>query len=160
MKVDVVKGILHHPETDFYGRIKNIALGFIVMVIWLHIIIPFFNFVEPPEPPDPFFIVPKETFIHILVFGVISAALWEEVVFRWFPLYLTKKLSNDYKIPVILATSAIFGYIHGGPWHVWVQGVSGLVLACVYIKNGYHYWSAVILHGIWNYMCFFSFHFN
>lgn len=122
------------------------------------IVVPFLNWVQPPES-DPFeFLRTKETLIHALFFKCVSAPLWEEVVFRYFPLFLVSKLSKDYKIPVILASSAIFGLCHGSVTNIWVQGVIGLVLASVYIKNGYHYWSSVILHFLWNYMVLFGFH--
>lgn len=154
----MIDNILYERDNTFYGRFKNIALGFIIICGWIMIIIPILNYVSPPEPPDPFVTHVTHSFLYILFFTCISAPLWEEVVFRWFPLYLTRKLSRDYKIPIILATSAIFGYMHGGPWNVWVQGVIGLIMACVYIKNDYHYWSAVILHFLWNYMVTFGFH--
>jgi membrane protease YdiL (CAAX protease family) len=152
--------ILDHPETDLYGRFKNIALGFFLSMIWMAIAAPFFNHLGPQNPPmfDPFNIPPPETLLHSFFYGCISAPFWEEVVFRWFPLYCTKNLSNNYKIPIILASCIGFGLIHGDVCHIWLQGVSGLVIACIYIKNGYHYWSAVILHFLWNYMCIFGFH--
>lgn len=157
IKILMINDILYNPEHSYYGRIKNIALGFLVMVVWNYIILHLLNYIQPPEPPS-IFDGPPDTAIWLLFFCVISAPLWEEVVFRWFPLYCTKTLAKEYKIPIILATSAIFGYLHGGPEHVWIQGVAGLIFACVYIKNGYHYWSSVILHAVWNYMVCFGFH--
>ena len=156
----IVNDILYNPEHSYYGRIKNIAIGFVVMSAWIMIFIPFLHWVDPPPPSSPWtvFDPPKETLIHALFFKCISAPLWEEVVFRWFPLFMVRKLSREYKIPVILASSAIFGFCHGDAVNVWIQGVLGLVMACVYLKNGYHYWSAVILHFLWNYMVIFGFH--
>jgi membrane protease YdiL (CAAX protease family) len=99
---------------------------------------------EPPSPQWIFFM------------GVISAPLWEEYAFRVFPQKVagwaesavpgTKML-----IPLMVFTSIIFGYGHGGPIHIWIQGVAGLIFSYCYIKTNCSYWSSVCLHFLTNF---------
>jgi len=101
-----------------------------------------------------------------ILFAVIIAPLWEETVFRLLPLRfglryrdkeqelhpgITEKIG---KFPVwlliLVVCFIIFGLAHGGPLNLFIQGVGGLFLAYVYLRNGRSFWSAVALHALYN----------
>jgi membrane protease YdiL (CAAX protease family) len=87
-----------------------------------------------------------------LFFTLIFAPCLEEFVFRVGFIGLVKDKPN-LLFPVIILSSALFGWLHGGAENWLVQGVMGFILACVYVKNGYSYWSVVLLHFLWNLYC-------
>lgn len=39
-------------------------------------------------------------------------------------------------VKVAFASSILFGLLHGGIHHIWLQGVSGVLYATVYLKCG------------------------
>ncbi len=98
---------------------------------------------------------PSVTF-DLIFFGLIFAPIVEEIVFR-VPLKIVKKLDPDFMIPMIIISSAVFGWLHGGIIKLPIQGVIGAAIAWVYIRNGYCYWSAVTTHFLWNFSCYFIF---
>jgi len=98
-------------------------------------------------------------------FSVILAPLWEEFAFRvmWFRKKLRKRDKESFynqdfvkaqgKMPIwdfVIFTAIIFGLAHGGPINLLLQGVGGLFLAYVYLLNNRSYWSAVIMHAMFN----------
>lgn len=86
-----------------------------------------------------------------VVFSCIIAPIWETLVFIWAPLALVKDKKHLW-LPVVIISSFIFGMGHKfSPHPILVQGVFGVIFSAVYIKNGFSYWSAVILHGLWNF---------
>jgi len=102
-----------------------------------------------------------------LFFAVVLAPLWEEFAFRYY--WLKKKLRKIDKeaiqnpelatkigrIPIwetVVFTSIIFGIAHGGPINLLIQGVGGLVLAYVYLRNGRCFLSAVMHHALYNFV--------
>jgi membrane protease YdiL (CAAX protease family) len=89
----------------------------------------------------------------------IMAPFWEEIVFRYFPLRLIQTLERpgiNLVLPAVMFTSVIFGLAHGSVFNILFQGASGMLLAWVFLKNN-SYWSAVILHSLWNTMLLFGF---
>jgi len=101
-----------------------------------------------------------------LFFAVLLAPLWEEFAFRYY--WLKKKLRKIDKekiespelankigrIPIwetVVFTTIIFGIVHGGPINLLIQGVGGLVLSYVYLRNGRCFMSAVVLHALYNF---------
>lgn len=100
-----------------------------------------------------------------IVFACILAPLWETVAFHWY--FPRKKLRNRDEdeilkpeviaqlgrkpiYPLILFLNIIFGLAHGGPINLLVQGVGGLFLSYVYLRNGRSFWSTAILHALYN----------
>jgi membrane protease YdiL (CAAX protease family) len=110
---------------------------------------PFGGFFAPRPPAHPI--------IEALWFGVILAPLWEEAVFRHFPLQIMKSLSEEKRKvllwPTILFSSFIFGYMHDGASTVPIQGVGGIFICILYVKTGYKYWWGVAYHAFWNLSC-------
>jgi membrane protease YdiL (CAAX protease family) len=89
--------------------------------------------------------------------ALILAPIWEEYIFRHIPLKWVSSFNNkDYTWAVMVITSVIFGIVHGGPSHIFIQGVVGLVSAWLYFKNDKSYWSCVVYHMSYNAYVMFS----
>jgi len=84
-------------------------------------------------------------------FACIWAPLWEEALFRYFPITYAKQMGEKFILPIVIASSCIFGWQHGHIQQgVLVQGVMGLILSYVYIENGFSYVSSVLTHMFYN----------
>lgn len=137
------------------GKFKNIALGFVVILVWIIGIQAFLSlFINIPS-----FIPNKSTVTVIgLFFGCVWAPLWEELAFRVVPITLAKVISAEAVLPVVFLSSLLFGWGHNhGPVSLLFQGVTGFIISVVYIKNNYCYFSVVGLHAFWNLFCFLFF---
>ena len=88
-----------------------------------------------------------------IFFGCVIAPLWEEPVFRGWPLVTcSRAFPGDRKILLywVLLASAVFGVLHGGVVNIIFQGIGGLCLSYLYLKNGNCIWSAMIMHSLYN----------
>lgn len=150
---------LLNPAVTFRSKIKFIIFGFILTLVYILGISHLLDYLNPPAPSNvpTFFIDPTQPPIAYLFFmTVIVAPLWEELAFRHGPGLIVKALGPDVMLPVMLISSAIFGWGHGqGAESILRQGVMGFIFFSVYIKNGYSYWSSVLLHASWNAFVFF-----
>lgn len=137
-------------------KLINIGAGYALMLVWVVIITKLLGFLyDPSSNIFSQFYFYKEPSIYFKVFmACIWAPLWEELVFRNAPLQLIRG-SQTNPIHVIVITSALFGWLHGGPVNIMIQGVYGVVFSYVYLRNGYCYWSSVILHSLYNASLFF-----
>lgn len=152
-------------EKSFVGKVRNIFAAYALSVCWLAFAVAFLTLLYTPlgEIPKvaykpflqfPFFSPPPQ---YLFFFAVIFAPLWEELAFRVAPIRLMKILGGKKTLPyVIVLSSIIFGIGHGGVENIIIQGISGLFLAGVYIKNGYSYWSSVAVHAMWNFMLMYG----
>lgn len=92
-----------------------------------------------------------ESDAHAFFYAIIFAPLWEELAFRYAPITIAKNLGKENLWPTIVGMSCFFGWIHySNPESILLQGVIGLILSVLYIKNGYSYWSSVIVHALYN----------
>ena len=87
--------------------------------------------------------------------AVIFAPFIEEALFRMFPLSLVIGLKREQVRAVLIAVCAIiFGWAHGSPLNVFIQGFVGLMLGWLYLKNNTSQWasyiSCVIVHAAYN----------
>lgn len=144
---------LKKTETTLMGKLGNIALGFMVMATWTLGVVYFYDWLFKVESWNPFEQMGR--FKHPLLVEIflacIMAPLWEEVVFRKFPLDVIKaSKKEELLIPTMLFTSVIFGLGHYGVPSLLIQGVGGFVMSAVYIKNGFSYWSSCFMHFLWN----------
>lgn len=102
--------------------------------------------------------------IPYIFYSCICAPVFEELIFRHIPLQTAKLIydPNSAKglkltVLVILMSSFIFGWGHGRGWDsVILQGFLGVGFCYVYLKNGYSYWSSVILHSLYNLFWLFT----
>lgn len=108
------------------------------------------------------------SFPVVFFFACLLAPFWEELAFRWYPLKTRlrerdetaldeskKKILTEigqrpiYPV-VILVCFIIFGLAHGGAINILLQGVTGLLMAYVYLRNGRCLWSAMLYHALFN----------
>jgi membrane protease YdiL (CAAX protease family) len=71
--------------------------------------------------------------------NIFNVALIEELMFRFLPLSFVLLFCRNRFIWVILAmiaSSAIFGYLHGGLQFIGIQGVGGIFLSIIFLKCG------------------------
>lgn len=149
------------PSTTVFEKIANVSLAFVFLIGWTIGVLAFYKYLFATEtvgfsisifPLDQFgFSYFKHPVLIQIFFACIMAPLWEELVFRNFPLKIIKSTGkNDLIISTILFTSIIFGLLHQGVPSILIQGVAGLVMSGLFIKNNWSYWSAVALHAVWN----------
>jgi membrane protease YdiL (CAAX protease family) len=70
-------------------------------------------------------------------FFLLYAAACEELVFR-LPLgFLAERWGASYKLLIgVILSSMLFGIIHGNPYHLLMQGVSGILYSMIFLKCG------------------------
>jgi len=101
--------------------------------------------------------------LNQIIRGLTIAPLGEELIFRLIPISLfsvllkNTELFKETKWYIVAIIAAIFGYIHGGFYNIYIQGVAGFFFGWVYIKNGMSYWSAVATHFLYNFMIYIVF---
>lgn len=145
-----MKQLYEHQETSFLGRLRTIGAGYAFMLFWC-VFVKFFLTtlynthlqwsIEPQPGP-----------LYLFFFMCIWAPLWEELAFRYAPMKIAKILGKKTILPIAIISSMLFGWGHGyGPISLLFQGVMGFTFCCVYIKNGFSYWSTVFLHFLWNF---------
>lgn len=152
------------------GKLKNVVFAWGLDVIWTVIMIfflswmfgwfdvikalqnsamlPIYNYISFP--------LQQREFSYFFM-ACIFAPLWEEALFRYFPLEIARHSKNFKWIafPVIVGSALIFGWLHGSVLNIIFQGVSGILLGWVYLKND-SYWSSVLLHSLWNTMIIYG----
>lgn len=150
---------LNTPSENIKQKIFTIIFAFVVVLIWNILTTKFLFWLYPAEflfntsPNDPELAPPAR---YLFFMACIWAPLWEELIFRHVPGLISRKLDIDFTLPIVLLSSAIFGWVHGnGAESIMHQGVTGLIFFWVYLKNGYSYTSSVILHMIWNFFVLF-----
>lgn len=87
----------------------------------------------------------------------LFAPLWEELAFRYVPITIARNAGHKYILPIVVGSSIFFGVLHGGVINILIQGVGGILMSYVYIKNGYCYWSSTAYHFLWNAMLVIGF---
>lgn len=146
---------LKKSTTSLKGKLLNLGVAYLGLMIWLKLITSFYSWLFEKSYSFgqlfPFFNSYKRPELVDFFYYCLAAPLFEEIVFRKFPLDVIKSTKkDDLIIPTILFTSVIFGLVHGDSDRVLVQGVGGFILSILYIKNGYSYWSVICLHALWN----------
>ena len=142
-----------NPATTPFTKWRNIAFGFFVCIFWIFGIQYILGTLYPWEdrPTTDIELVPGR---YLFFITCIVAPIWEELAYRYGPISIAKHFGRDLILPVIVISSAIFGWGHGdGPESILRQGIMGFVFSWVYIKNGYSLKSSIILHMAWNIFC-------
>lgn len=144
--------LLTPGKQQLSGKITNIILCWGAITLWLIISKWALSFV-----PYPIFHL-NVSYIgrfdgNDFAYSCIFAPLIEEVMFRAAPIEILRRtgLLKQIGIPVILFISIVFGLMHGDASRVFVQGICGLALSWLYIKNGFSYASTVTVHFLWNF---------
>lgn len=60
----------------------------------------------------------------------------EEAIFRIIPLTIALRESQrkSVHLTVVLLSAIVFGFIHGGPIHIFIQGIGGFLYAVIFLK--------------------------
>ncbi len=85
-------------------------------------------------------------------FVYFFAPVWEEMLYRFFPLFIARKLGEEYIFPAVVASSILFGWGHEGGTHegVLLQGTLGVIFSLAYIRSGYKLYVPILIHMIYN----------
>ena len=153
------KFIFDSPPKTFLEKVVNIFAFVLLNLFYLFCIILFLKQIDPDifkQEYNPFGETPS--FGYMFFMGCIWAPIWEEAAFRLAPITIAKYFGKEFIPPVVIISSVLFGWGHGnGPTSLLIQGVSGLILSGLYIKNNYSYLSSVTAHFIWNLLTIFVF---
>ena len=93
-----------------------------------------------------------KAFLQWMLMVWILVALLEECVYRGFLMHETAWLLGTSALPTIinvLSSSAVFGLSHGyqGRSGILSTGVIGILLAIIFVWNGYNLWLLIFTHG-------------
>lgn len=106
----------------------------------------------------------------VLLAGCVIMPLLEEIAFRFIPFgilrtihdqtgFLDSKLGRITLWGVLLGTSFMFGFHHGGIGNIFLQGIGGLINGAVFIHwgvlNGHPgrgLVASTVVHGSWNFL--------
>ncbi|MFA6603391.1 MAG: CPBP family intramembrane glutamic endopeptidase [Patescibacteria group bacterium] len=91
-----------------------------------------------------------------LFMTLVFAPVIEEAIFRMLPLtFVIGQHPERVRAVVIVICGIIFGWAHGSPLNVFIQGFVGLMLGWLYVKNNTSqkaaYISCVIVHALYNF---------
>lgn len=77
-----------------------------------------------------------ETFgIPLFLLLMLPLVAIEEFAFRLLPNWILSKLNvTEFSVPVNIIASMVFGFVHGGPKFILIQGFGGMVLAIIYLR--------------------------
>lgn len=153
--------LLNH-DTGFLKRVRNIVIAYVICWFWVYYAATFQEWIFGTHIAlkDLLLQFPfKREYNHPIAvdfyLSCFLAPLWEELVFRHLPLQFAKR--NTYLLlPIMLASAALFGWCHDKAPSLAIQGVSGFIFSVLYVRNGFHYWSSVFIHFLWNLVILFS----
>lgn len=94
--------------------------------------------------------------LALLFSSLVFAPVVEEIVFRLVPISLVRGAHPDkVKAVILLFSGVLFGLVHGSPYRIAAQGVLGVLLGYLYLKNGPNqymsYFSCVAVHAAYNF---------
>lgn len=156
----MIKKFVGPLATTFSQKLRNIIFTYVILMVFIGLMLHLYKFLysygigqinSPFESSGP-------GFWYKFFVNCIETPIWEEFVFRVFPIALVIGLSKglgkafgQFMLPyVIVLTSIIFGWGHGGCEYIYLQGVAGLMLTRLYIKNNNSFYSIVTVHFMWN----------
>lgn len=136
---------LKNPAKTFKQKAGNILIAFIIYLAWVILVDKGLGFIDSFGQTLSFSDIPQFFYVCII------APLWEELYYRYVPIAISRAFNHKILMPILIFSAVNFGLGHGdNVYHLFIQGVMGMVLSWVYIKNGYSYWSSVTLHFLWN----------
>lgn len=103
---------------------------------------------------------PQASFWVLLFLVCAVAPTVEEMLFRDWPLTRVQAVSildpaktlinSRHLVSTVFFSSIIFGLLHGSVFNLFIQGIGGLVLCWLFLKNKNSYWSVVLVHAAYN----------
>lgn len=123
-------------EAKGYNILINIlvlGLTYIICLVPIYLILIIMD-VSIPEPQN--FGVPIMSWFFLS--AMILVVLTEEILFRLIPIFVSTKIWRVDKkvIYVVLASSLVFGYLHGNLINILIHGVGGVWLSFIFLKCG------------------------
>lgn len=144
-------------KLSFKEKVRNVFIALLLSygIIWLAGFIMSILGVHPPVRVTPESVKGIPLFMLFLD-CVVIAPLWEEAVFRLVPLLLVQRITKNKiaLIVVVLASSILFGWVHGSIYNIPLQGLIGLLLCWLFLRNNNSYLSCFAMHGIRNSISF------
>jgi membrane protease YdiL (CAAX protease family) len=94
--------------------------------------------------------------LQMFLLSVVLCPIAEEVLWRYTPLELAKKYFPQSIVPIVIASSILFGLAHDNPFpfNILVQGFLGVTFSFVYMTLGLRY--SIFCHALWNLSCFIT----
>jgi hypothetical protein len=76
-----------------------------------------------------------------LIIAMMFMVLGETIIYQAVPLIIARSLARRFNRPslmlwVLLVVSVAFGWLHGGPLFILLQGVGGLAWGVLFLKSG------------------------
>jgi membrane protease YdiL (CAAX protease family) len=142
-------------EKNLFDKLKNVFAVFGAYTVYAflvyHVI---FWFMPELSSQMSLYKFAWSTFFTICVL----APLTEELFWRFIPIKIMLMLDFPKKLMwlIMLGISACFGWYHNGAVTVIAQGVFGVMLSWLYIKND-SYWLNVLAHFLWNFFVYMGF---
>jgi membrane protease YdiL (CAAX protease family) len=135
----------------FYHKVVRLLFAFALILFWVMGVSYVYKLIGL-QNGDTYYVS-----LYTAIVALILAPVIEEILFRWLPWQvLAKNKGSDIQLAVVFGSSVIFGLMHGGPFSVPIQGVCGLMLFWVYIRNKSLGWS-IALHVMWNFWVLFGY---
>jgi membrane protease YdiL (CAAX protease family) len=132
------KWIMEEPQTVF-GCLAIVLLVSFLNITWMISTVPFFYSVLQTNDPTAAATTEIQKLGSMKIFYVLAAISFaEELIFRFCPLSISVSagMKKSWTIYVALASSALFGWLHGGVVHIFMQGVAGFLYSLAYLKCG------------------------
>ena len=152
-------------EPTFGEKATNVLAAYAFSVLWLalfYVILSKIGFTQKTEKMNILLVLLGEQIQKVapsrsvyFVYACLLAPVIEELLCREWPHRRTIAMPwiSDKQAVLtsnVFATSVIFGLLHGSVLNVFLQGVGGLALSWVYLRNGKSYLSAVFTHALYN----------
>lgn len=151
------------PNKTLIEKAQTIGFAFCILVLWITFTQALYNICFKSVVTVNFSLQIAKMITIPTAFGMffltcIIAPLSEELLFRCLPISILSRIDNGkYMWQIIGIISIIFGLLHGSSFNILIQGVLGVVLSYVYLKNDKSYWSCVILHFLYNFYVIYGF---
>lgn len=126
--------------------LKFIALGLILTVLWSVISGYTLDYLGPARS-----IFEENSIQYDAFIACIWAPIWEEMMYRWAPIQIVKRLKKEEIMwPVIIISSATFGWGHEECQEgVFIQGIFGIISSYIYLKTN-RIWNCIVIHSLYN----------
>ena len=140
---------------SFREKVKHVGVIVAAMSLWAFLILLMYSLagIYPQETGELFFYGEEMIWWKLLFAAVVAVPLIEEGLFRFLPIRLTQTIFRSRKTMlgvalcvVICVSSVLFGYLHGGLLFIPIQGVYGLLLSWLFLKNNNSFISIWIAH--------------
>ena len=148
---------LRRPESWVRVLIVGIAVGLGYQFISLYAIEPLVARMTSTQLPDvsnfSSVVGDKRQLAFWLLMSWTAAAFAEEAVYRgWLTTRIAElgRFSSGAWAAAVISSSVLFGIAHfyQGASGMIATGLTGLVLACVYVATGRNLWASILAHGV------------